>query len=70
MADSDSDVSTTSTGKKKMDPLPLLSRAGHAAHCLRCLTALPDSQVEVDPSRYIPATSFRILFIEFLLVLL
>lgn len=28
-----------------------LGKGGHAAHCKRCLIALPFSQVEIDPSR-------------------
>ncbi|TFK70535.1 terpenoid cyclases/Protein prenyltransferase [Pluteus cervinus] len=31
--------------------LPALARAGHAAHCKRCLSGLPGSQVEVDGAR-------------------
>ncbi|RDB14684.1 Geranylgeranyl transferase type-1 subunit beta [Hypsizygus marmoreus] len=34
-----------------MADFPSLARAGHAAHCLRCLSALPSSQTEVDASR-------------------
>jgi len=34
------------------DPrLPALNRAGHAAHCVRCLDGLPASLVEMDASR-------------------
>jgi geranylgeranyl transferase type-1 subunit beta len=34
-------------------PLPTLVRHGHAAHCMRCITGLPESQVEVDASRWV-----------------
>ena len=34
------------------DPqLPALNRAGHVAHCVRCLDGLPASLVEMDASR-------------------
>ena len=31
--------------------LPALNRAGHVAHCVRCLDGLPASLVEMDASR-------------------
>ncbi|KAF9241099.1 terpenoid cyclases protein prenyltransferase [Melanogaster broomeanus] len=34
-----------------MDSLPPLARGAHAAHCRRCLTGLPGSQVDIDPSK-------------------
>ncbi|KJA24010.1 hypothetical protein HYPSUDRAFT_39125 [Hypholoma sublateritium FD-334 SS-4] len=34
-----------------MTQLPRLSRAGHAAHCKRCLSGLPASQTDIDGSR-------------------
>ncbi|KZT28744.1 terpenoid cyclases/Protein prenyltransferase [Neolentinus lepideus HHB14362 ss-1] len=33
------------------EPLPKLSRNGHALHCVRCLSGLPSSQTEMDASR-------------------
>ncbi|TFK48769.1 terpenoid cyclases/Protein prenyltransferase [Heliocybe sulcata] len=33
------------------EPLPKLSRNGHALHCIRCLSGLPSSQMEMDASR-------------------
>jgi len=34
-------------------PLPLMSRQGHAGHVKRCLSGLPSSQVDLDPSKYV-----------------
>lgn len=36
-----------------MTSIPKLDRKGHQSHCIFCLTGLPFSQVEVDPSRYV-----------------
>ena len=33
--------------------LPALNKAGHVAHCVRCLDGLPASLVEMDASRYV-----------------
>jgi len=33
------------------EPLPRLGRAGHAAHCNLCLTALPGTQAELESTR-------------------
>jgi hypothetical protein len=40
-------------------PLPTLVRHGHAAHCMRCITGLPESQVEVDASRWVAYQWFQ-----------
>ena len=33
--------------------LPALARLGHVAHCMRCITGLPESQIEIDSSRWV-----------------
>jgi hypothetical protein len=35
--------------------VPPLARGGHAAHVLRCMMGLPESQTEVDSSRFVGA---------------
>ena len=45
------------------DPrLPALNKAGHAAHCVRCLDGLPASLVEMDASRCVSLSRPFLLF--------
>ncbi|KAJ3485381.1 hypothetical protein NLI96_g5005 [Meripilus lineatus] len=40
-----------SSAQLELGDLPQLSKTGHAAHCNRCLSGLPSSQLEADASR-------------------